>query len=198
MTLNPAPIVFTGSSIIAMWENLASFFPGETVINTAISGSVTADLLPQLDALVLAHRPRLVCYYCGSNDINNGVPPAQIAENVARSAGLLHARQPGMPGMPGLPFVYLSIIRAPQKAPLMDQVNEANARVARLAEEDEDAGVSPQIHQPFYFIDINPVFFDAQGCPRAEFYVEDGLHLTPAAYTALGAYLAPRVRGIGG
>lgn len=175
--MNTHPIVFTGSSIIALWENLASFFPNETVLNTAISGSHTADLLPQLDALVVAHRPRLVCYYCGSNDINYDVSPAQIAANVARTFELLNQQ------LPDLQFVYLAIIRAPQKADRMAQVEEANAHIALLA----------AAHPNFHFLDINPVFFAPEGTPRLDFYVEDGLHLTPSAYAALGAYVAPRV-----
>jgi lysophospholipase L1-like esterase len=180
MTVNPRPIVFTGSSIIAMWEGLVNFFPTETVLNTAISGSQTADLLPQLDALVIAPRPRLVCYYCGSNDINSGVSPTQIAANVARTFDLLNQR------LPDLHFVYLAIIRAPQKADRMAQVEDANARIALLAAERPN----------FHFLDINPVFFTPQGAPRLDFYVEDGLHLTLSAYAALGAYVAPRVLGL--
>jgi lysophospholipase L1-like esterase len=179
--MNPEsyPIVFTGSSIIAMWENVAYFFPGERVLNTAISGSQTADLLAQLESLVLAYHPRLVCYYCGSNDINCSIPPAQIAENVARTFELLHAE------LPDMRFVYLSIIRAPQKADggLMERVDEANALISWLA------GQTPGFH----FLDINPVFFIEEGEPRLDFYIEDGLHLTPAAYEALGKYIAPRV-----
>lgn len=180
MTVNPCPIIFTGSSIIALWESLPTFFPNETVLNTAISGSQTADLLPQLDALVIAYHPRLACYYCGSNDINSAVPPAQIAANVAGAFDLLSQR------LPDLRFVYLAIIRAPQKADRMAQVEEANARIALLS-----AG-----RANFHFLDINPVFFTPLGAPRLDFYVEDGLHLTPDAYAALGAYVAPQVLGL--
>jgi lysophospholipase L1-like esterase len=172
-------IVFTGSSIIAMWENVADFFPGERVLNTAISGSQTADLLPELESLVLAHHPRTVCYYCGSNDINYAVPPLRIAENVARTYELLHEE------LPGLQFVYLSIIRAPQKTDggLIDKVDEANALICKMAEQ----------LPGFHFIDINPVFFTEDGEPRLDYYIEDRLHLTPAAYEGLGKYIAPRV-----
>lgn len=170
----PQPILFTGSSIIALWDSLPAAFPGQTILNTAISGSQTADLLPQLDPLVIAHHPRLVCYYCGSNDINNNVSPAQIAANVARTYHLLSQR------LPDLRFVYLSIIRAPQKADFLPQVAETNTRIASIADRSAT----------FHFIDINPVFFTAL---RLDYYLEDGLHLTSSAYTALGAYLAPQV-----
>jgi lysophospholipase L1-like esterase len=179
--MNPLsrPIVFTGSSIIAMWDNVPDFFPGERVLNTAISGSQTADLLPQQEPLVLAHHPRIVCYYCGSNDLNYAVTPARIAENVARTYELLHGE------LSDIKFVYLSIIRAPQKADagLMEQVEEANGLICRMAEQ----------LPGFYFVDINPVFFTEAGEPRQDFYIEDRLHLTPAAYEALGKYIAPKV-----
>ena len=180
---NPArPILFTGSSIIALWQGLARFFPGETVLNTAISGAQTADLLSRLDELVVVHHPRLVCYYCGSNDINNALPPPQIAANVVRTFDLLCHE------LPALRFAYLSIIRAPQKADVINQVDEVNVRIAQIA-----------VPRPnFRFLEINPVFFNEQGAPRLDFFLDDGLHLTPAAYNALGAYLNPRVLALAG
>ena len=83
-------------------------------------------------------------------------------------------------------FVYLSILRAPQKHDRMAAVDTVNVRLLRRA------FGSPNFH----FVDINPLLLDAEGQPRAAFYREDGLHLTPAAYQVLGAYLAPRLQSL--
>jgi hypothetical protein len=33
-----------------------------------------SQVLHYIDEAVLRYRPRLVCYYCGSNDVNAGAP----------------------------------------------------------------------------------------------------------------------------
>lgn len=174
------PIVFTGSSIIALWESLPQCFPGVTVLNTAVSGSHTRDICARLDELVIAHAPEIVCYYCGSNDINYMVPVPTIVGNIASTAEIV-ARQLGR-----VAFVFLSVIKAPQKMDRWELVDDVNTQVSRLATK----------MAWFRYIDINPVFFTGAGQPRMDFYEADQLHLTPAAYTALGAYVAPRVRAI--
>jgi lysophospholipase L1-like esterase len=171
------PIVFVGSSIIALWDGLAHNFPGVRVLNTAVSGSQTRDILGRLDELVTAHEPRMVCYYCGSNDLNASVPVDTIIGNT-RETCARPRRQ-----LPDLKFVYLSIIRAPQKKDRWQLVDQVNSEMRRQSTTQQD----------FHFIDINPVFFSAEQTPRSDFYQEDQLHLTVPAYAALGKFLAPLV-----
>jgi lysophospholipase L1-like esterase len=171
------PIVFVGSSIIALWDNLAQHFPGVRVLNTAVSGSQTGDILGRLDELVTAHEPRMVCYYCGSNDLNACVPVDTINGNTHETYVRLRRQ------LPALTFVYLSIIRAPQKMDRWQLVDQVNAEMRLEA----------TIQQDFHFIDINPVFFSADQTPRFDFYQEDQLHLTVPAYVAFGEFLAPTV-----
>jgi hypothetical protein len=51
----------------------------------------------------------MVCYYCGSNDLNSFVRVATIVSNTLETHNRLRRQ------LPDLKFVYLSIIRAPQK-----------------------------------------------------------------------------------
>jgi lysophospholipase L1-like esterase len=34
-----------------------------------------------MDAIVFPYKPKVLVYYCGSNDLNGGVPPAEILQN---------------------------------------------------------------------------------------------------------------------
>jgi len=176
----PKLIVFVGSSIMALWESLPRFFPEMPVLNTAVSGSQTHEIYARLDELVLPFAPSAVCYYCGSNDIDHDVPARTIVENVTRSYETLHQR------LEGLTFIYLSIIKAPQKMDRWDRVEDVNFQLSQLSS--GSAG--------FHFVDINPVFFASDGTPRMDFYEQDQLHLTPTAYVALGEYLAPKVMAL--
>ena len=71
-------IVFVGSSIFHRWTNLEKQMAPLPVVNLAFDGSQTSDMLRMLDARVLPYAPRVVVYYCGSNDISVGEPAAAI------------------------------------------------------------------------------------------------------------------------
>ncbi len=134
------PIVFTGSSIIALWENLPQFFPEVELLNTAISGSQTDEIYVHLDALVVSQSPSLVCYYCGSNDINYAVAVQVIVENVIKTYQAIRDK------LGQTTFVFLSIIKAPQKMNRWGVVDEVNMQINQLA----------HTYPGFAYIDINP------------------------------------------
>ena len=175
--LQYGPAIFVGSSIMAQWESLPQAFPQLPLLNTAIGGTQTHEILARLDELVIRHAPPLVCYYCGSNDINAGVPPEAIVANTLKTYATLREH------LPGVRFVYLSIIKAPQKRARWDQVDAVNAALCAAAERLEG----------FTYIDVNPVFFTVEGEPWMGAYVEDQLHLTAEAYERLGRFVAARL-----
>ena len=73
--LNPPPkhgIMFVGSSIFRLWRTLKSDFSPLPVYNQAFGGSRTWEVLHYARELILPHQPKIIVYYCGSNDINAG------------------------------------------------------------------------------------------------------------------------------
>ena len=62
-------IVFVGSSIFRFWNHLVEQMAPLPVLNRAIAGTVTQDMLGGIDRLVLTYKPRIVVFYCGSNEI---------------------------------------------------------------------------------------------------------------------------------
>ena len=78
---NPPPrdgILFIGSSIFRLWTQLGEQMAPLPVYNRAFGGSVTQDLLDRVDQIVIPYRPRIIVYYCGSNDVNAGEPAGAI------------------------------------------------------------------------------------------------------------------------
>src|SRR5713101_5929795 len=72
---NPPPrdgILFIGSSIFRLWTGLSEQMAPLPVFNRAFGGSVTQDILDRADQLVLPYKPRIIVYYCGSNDVGAG------------------------------------------------------------------------------------------------------------------------------
>src|SRR6266852_3815360 len=73
-------IVFTGSSIFRFWTHLTDQMAPLPVLNRAIAGTVTQDMIDRIGQLVLPYQPRIVVYYCGSNDISAGEDAGPIIE----------------------------------------------------------------------------------------------------------------------
>lgn len=161
-----AEILYVGSSIFQQWTTAGQVWPGRRVENIAIGGTVTAFWLERLVGDIGRHRPRVLCYYCGSNDFNAGATAAEIIERTCQTFERCWRAEAE------LHIAYHSIIKAPQKEEKWDQVDEVN-RFCKKEMERRPRGD---------FIDLNPVFFDGKGAARAELYGEDRLHLRPEAY----------------
>lgn len=168
-------IEFIGSSIFARWENLKTQMAPLPVFNRAFGGSRTPEVLHYVDAIVLPYAPRIIVYYCGSNDINAGTLPPEIAANFRAFVEKVHAK------LPPTRILFTAIIRAPQKREHWERVDAANALVRDYCAQDPRLG----------FIDVNPAVFDRAGRPRTELYLPDQLHYLPPAYDGFTAIIKP-------
>ena len=173
-------ILFIGSSIFRQWKNLKEQMAPLPVFNRAFGGSRTADVLYYMDRVVLPYAPKLIVYYCGSNDVNAGLGPEGIAKGFFDFVERLHARNPRTR------VLYVSILRAPQKMDSWDKVDEANRLVREYCVRDKRLG----------FVDANPAVFDGEGKPRMDLYLADQLHYKEPAYDGFTAILKPEVERI--
>lgn len=176
--VSPPPrgaILFIGSSIFRQWGNLKEHMSPLPVFNRAFGGSRTADILYYMDQLVLPHEPRIIVYYCGSNDVNAGEKAEAIAGRFREFVSRVHAR------LPAARVFFVSINRAPQKKDRWYVVDEANRLVRDSCATDRRLG----------YIDVNPALFDGAGNPRLELYQSDGLHFKPPAYAEFAAIIKP-------
>jgi lysophospholipase L1-like esterase len=173
----PAPggILFVGSSIFREWSHVADAMAPLPVVNRAFGGSRTGDQLDRFDAVVSPHAPRVVVYYCGSNDLKAGHDPEAIfARFKAFSDRLAH-------DFPSARLLYVAATRSPDRVPLWDRVDHYNALVRAHCR-------NTPLRQ---FIDINPALVDAAGCPRTDLYRDDKLHFHPHAYDTFAAIIRP-------
>ena len=169
-------ILFIGSSIWRLWSTVAQDMAPLPVYNRAFGGSRTPDMLRHFDDLVVPHKPRIIVYYCGSNDVNAG-------ESADAIAGRIHefAARVGK-DLPGTKMIFASINRSPDKEQRWDVVDAVNTRV-RNSFTKEFAYLS--------YVELNPALFDAAGKARVELYLPDMLHFKPPAYVAFTEILKP-------
>ena len=170
-------IVFTGSSIFQFWTHLTDQMAPLPVLNRAIAGTVTQDMLDRIGQLVLPYQPRIVVYYCGSNDISAGDDAGPIIERTKRFVQILHEKSPNTF------FYYTSIHKAPEKRARWDVVEAVNREMERYSHNTRNAG----------YIDLNPVLFDARGNVRMNLFLGDGLHFRPdsTAYLEFSQIVKP-------
>ena len=172
-----AGIVFVGSSIFQFWTNLTAQMAPLPVINRAVAGSVTQDMLDHMDQWVLRDKPQIVVFYCGSNDISAGERAEAILERTKRFLRILEEKSPGT-------FVYYtSILKAPEKMDRWSVVEAVNREMERLSRQTANLG----------YIDLNPVLFDGQGNIRQNLFLPDGLHFRPdgTAYPEFAGIVKP-------
>ncbi len=168
-------ILFIGSSIFRQWTDLKKQMEPLPVFNRAFGGSRTWEVLHYMDKIVLPYKPRIIVYYCGSNDVDAGAGAAEIFANFKAFVDKVSA------GLPETRIFYVSINKAPEKKALWNVVEEANSLIRDYTAHNTKLG----------FIDVNPVLFDAAGKPRLELYRDDLLHFYPPAYVEFTKIIRP-------
>lgn len=173
----PDPVVFTGSSSIRMWSSLEDDFPGIAVLNRGFGGSQIRDATWFAEELVVQYRPRQVVVYSGDNDIDAGRTPEQVLADFRAFVARLRR------DLPDVPIAWISIKPSLARAEQIDEQRKANAMVKSAA-----AGM-----RRVDFIDVFTSMLDANGNPRPELFIDDGLHLNAAGYALWRQVVAPHL-----
>lgn len=171
----PGQVVFAGASSLRLWTTASADFAPYPILNRGFGGAYSTEVLGYLDRTVLPHRPRVVVYQAGGNDIWAGDPPAAAVDRARRVVQRLRAAQPG------LPVVILAAPLAPVRRAKWDGFAEFNRGAAAMAKD------TPGV----WFVDINPALNQPDGEPRPETYLKDALHPSPAGYAAMARLIRP-------
>lgn len=170
-------IVFVGSSSIRKWD-LKKSFPDRNAINRGFGGSEVSDSVEFAERIILKYEPRVVVVYAGDNDIAHDKTPQRVCDDVRRLVGLIHAK------LPKTKILYIAVKPSLKRWALIDQVREANRLITELSLK----------HELFEFVDIDKPMLRADGMPRSELFVEDGLHLSDEGYALWTSLLKPYLR----
>jgi lysophospholipase L1-like esterase len=169
-------IVFVGSSSIRLWD-LRKSFPDLPALNRGFGGSEIPDSVSHVDLLVIRHKPRIVIFYAGDNDIANGRAPQQVLADYKAFVGRIHA------ALPTTRIAFIGIKPSIQRWALIDKVRAANALVREYATTDDRLG----------FIDVDGPMLGWDEKPRKDLFIADGLHMTPKGYEVWTALVRPFV-----
>ncbi len=171
----PGSIVFIGSSSIRRWQALGEDFPGLPVLNRGFGGSEYPDLVRYAERLVAPVKPKMVVFYAGDNDVSRGRTPEQIEADIRELAGKVHR------ALPQTRIVFMSIKPSLSRWKYVEQMRQANERMRKFVAEDPRR----------IYVDVFTPMLGADGQPRPELYVEDGLHLTRVGERLWASILEP-------
>jgi lysophospholipase L1-like esterase len=171
-------VVFIGSSSIARWSNLAESFPSLKVVNRGFGGSELADSVKYATRVVVPRAPRIVVLYAGENDLNRGVTPDVISADFGTFADVIRK------SLPSTRIVVIGLKPSPLRWKLRDGMQQTNTLIRTRCAADRNC----------VYVDPWPVMIGKDGTPIPEFFVEDGLHMTPAGYKAWTQMLQPHLK----
>jgi lysophospholipase L1-like esterase len=168
-------ILFVGSSIFHRWTQLTTQMAPLPVMNIAFDGAVTDDWNRLIESRVVPAHPKVVAYYCGSNDVDAGDSAVRIVARIRQFIDRVTK------ALPDARVVFVSVNKAPEKRDRWDVVDDINRQMQKVAER------NPRVE----FVDVNPALSNPDGTPRTELFMNDQLHLRPPAYEEFAKILKP-------
>jgi len=169
------PIVFVGSSSIRMWKTLAEDFPKHKVMNRGFGGSHISDSIAFADRIVIPYKPRMVVMYAGDNDIGGGKSPEQVLADFKTFVAKVQDADNKSK------IAYIAIKPSLKRWNLVEPIKVANKLIAEYCATDKRLD----------YIDIFTPMLGADGKPKPELYIKDGLHMTPAGYAIWTEVIKP-------
>ncbi|WP_158990383.1 GDSL-type esterase/lipase family protein [Mucilaginibacter sp. L196] len=159
--------LFYGSSSIRLWTGLTDDFHDFKPVNLGFGGSTLAACTWFFDRVMTGYQPKRLVLYAGDNDLGDGRHPEEVfiffqelAERVTRRFG-------------SLPCYFISLKPSINRWPIVSQFNYTNEIIAAEIKNN---------HPDWRWIDIFSAMLNADGRPNAEYYSNDGLHLTEKGY----------------
>jgi hypothetical protein len=173
-----APVVFTGSSSIRRWRDLARDYTDYTPIQRGFGGAQLAEVAYFAQDLIIQHAPRAVVVYAGTDDLADGVP-ADIVINRFRCLRYRIGMGLGFT----VPVLFVAITPNPSRwAELADQT-AVNSAVAAIANAD------PAV----IYVDVATPFLAMGSPPPLSLFDSDQLHLSPSGYALWNSIIRPAV-----
>jgi lysophospholipase L1-like esterase len=119
-----------------------------------------------------------VVLYAGDNDLAAGKSPETVCNEFREFVKGIHA------ALPETRIVYLSIKPSLARAKLVEEQRTANTLIA------ERIALDPRL----IYLDVGAPLLDADGHPRREYFVKDGLHLSKEGYEVWAQLLRPLLK----
>ena len=171
-------ILFTGSSSIRLWTDLAKDFNNPNILNRGFGGSQIIDLIENFNQVILTYYPKKIVIYSGDNDIEAGKSAEIVFGDFCTLYGMIRAK------LPNTTIYYIAIKPSLSRWNKVLEMKKANTLIHEFL----------NYKQHGTFVDIFSPMIGLHGKPYKKWFVEDGLHLSPVGYELWTEILAPFIK----
>ncbi|MEK6154832.1 GDSL-type esterase/lipase family protein [Flavobacteriaceae bacterium 3-367] len=158
-------IVFTGSSSVRLWKDLATIFPEQQIVNSGFGGSQASDLLIHSEKLILRFNPKKVFIYEGDNDISSKKKPKRIIADIQQIIALVKEHNKATQ------IVLLSAKPSIARWHLRRKYRRLNRRIREICERDTNLA----------FANVWDIMLNGRKL-RTDLFIADGLHMNAKGY----------------
>lgn len=159
-------VLFLGSSSIRGWYSLRKDFPKINIINRAFGGSRIEDTNYYFNRVVSPYSPRIIVFYAGENDVNDGLAPERVADDYKKFSQLVRQK------FPKVKIVFISLKPSPSRWNKADKFKQTNALIKEEIAKDKYS----------VFLDVWNSMLNEKGEPRPELFQGDMLHMNEKGY----------------
>lgn len=162
----PGVLLFVGSSSIRGWITLAEDLSEYDVLNRGFGGSHFSDLIYHIEPLVFSHEPGGIFVYEGDNDIAWGKSPQRVYGDYLKFVQMVRER------WVETPIYFITIKPSLDRIGVINEMAEANTLIRDYIDQDET----------LHYVDVFSLMVDDSGQPKAEIFIDDGLHMNALGY----------------
>ena len=161
-------ILLYGSSTIRLWDSYAVDFANKSlkVVNRGFGGSQTSDANLFFERVVVPHKPKVIFFYEGDNDINAGKSVETVLEDYKTFAQKVKSLSPKTR------IVFFAIKPCPSRIQHFEKQKDFNKRIWQWVQKEKG----------LYFIDTFTRMLGNDGKPDAKLFKKDMLHMNADGY----------------
>lgn len=171
-------VVFTGSSSVRMWKDVAEYFPEYNVINNGFGGSHFSDLIYYYEELIPKYNPDYLVIYEGDNDIASDKKPGKVL----KEARLLVDRI--QQDLPETKVVLISPKPSVARWNLHKNYQKLNRKLEKLANKTDN----------LEYADVWNAMLDENGQVFTDVFLDDNIHMNKKGYDIWGKVLRKHMK----
>jgi lysophospholipase L1-like esterase len=164
----PEAVLFTGSSSIRMWKTLSDDMAPMPVLNRGFGGSTIPEVLYYANRIILPHKPRVIVFYCGENDLSNDEAKTSLA---LKSFKKFH--QYMKDNLPETQLYFIAIKPSISREKYWSKIQKANKKIEKFISKKKN----------YFFVDTAFKMLDENGKVLQDIFLEDNLHMNAKGYT---------------
>jgi lysophospholipase L1-like esterase len=163
-------VLFTGSSSVRMWKDVAEYFPEYNVMNNGFGGSHFSDLIYYYEELILKYKPDYLFIYEGDNDIAGDKKPGKILKEAKLLVDCIQQ------DLPETKVVLISPKPSVARWHLRKNYQKLNKKLERLANKTNN----------LEYADVWNAMLDENGQVFTDVFLDDNLHMNKKGYDIWG------------